>query len=117
MRELNVQIISALTKFLEAAVENKAAYCKRPQDFTRKRGLSFVLVVLLILNMLKRSLAVELEDFFDRIGRADEVVGKSAFSMARQKLNSVFLRTGIRYFYSITMKQKAHIFVLGKGIL
>lgn len=97
MRRLNVQIISALTKFLEEAVDNKSAYCKRPQDFTRKRGLTFTLVALLILNMLKRSLAVELEDFFDRIGQGDKVVSKSAFSMARQKLRSVFLKTGIRY--------------------
>ncbi len=59
------------------------------KDFTRKRCLTFVIVVLFLLNMIKRSLQDELDEFF-KLQNGDEVaariVTKSAFTQARKKL-------------------------------
>ncbi len=90
MRTINLQIISELKKFLETSVDNKEKYCISPKAFTRKRKLTFSIIVLMILNCLKRSLAIELVDFFQRIGKPEQLAGKSAFSMARKKLKSLF---------------------------
>ncbi len=61
------------------------------QDFTRRRCLSFVVVLLFLLNLVKRALQDELDEFFklDRgAAVAARVVTKSAFSQARQKLKA-----------------------------
>ena len=47
-------------------------------------------MALALINMMKRSLAIELADFFDALGASDQVCTKSAFSQARQKLKAVF---------------------------
>jgi len=61
----------------------------RVQDFTRKRCLPFVTLVLFMLNMLKCSLQDELDGFFKALNNTDVAireVTKSAFTMARKKL-------------------------------
>jgi hypothetical protein len=74
--------------------------------FTRRRCLTFVVVVLLLINMIKRSLQDELDEFFralsgDKI--AQRCVSKSAFSQARQKLKyTAFIELNeaqVTYFY------------------
>ncbi|MEZ4888086.1 MAG: hypothetical protein R3E32_25385 [Chitinophagales bacterium] len=90
MRAVNLQIISELKKFMERAEHEKSKYCVHNSAFTRKRKLTFSRVTLLILNCLKRSLSVELIDFFSQIGALDELVAKSTFSMARKKLKKEF---------------------------
>jgi hypothetical protein len=59
--------------------------------FIRRRCLPFVTVVLFLLNLVKRSLQDELDEFFN-LSRgevvAPQVVTKSAFSQARQKLKA-----------------------------
>jgi Transposase DDE domain len=62
---------------------------QRACDFTRKRSLSFGVVILTLLNMLKRALQDELDELFrlfDERDVAERRVTKSAFSQARQKL-------------------------------
>ena len=57
-------------------------------DFTRNRKLTFTKVVLFIINLSKKSLAIELTNFlslFDSMGEGMKC-SKSAFSQARKKL-------------------------------
>jgi len=79
---------------------------KRRQDFTRKRCLPFTFVVLLLINMMKRSLQDELDEFFKALNQekiASRQVSKSAFSQARKKLEaSAFIELNeeqVNYFY------------------
>ncbi len=76
------------------------------KDFTRKRCLSFVVVVMFLLNFIKRALQDELDEFFklesgEKV--AERVVTKSAFSQARQKLKAeAFIELNtvqVDYFY------------------
>lgn len=62
---------------------------QKPTDFSRHRILTFCTVILFLINMVKRALQDELDEFFKMLeqGRiAQRVVTKSAFSQARQKL-------------------------------
>ena len=90
MRGVNLQIISELKKFMDDAVLANSKYRISPKAFTRKRKLTFSRLVLLILNCLKKSLSVELVDFYEQIGVIDQLAAKSTFSMARKKLKSEF---------------------------
>ena len=76
------------------------------KDFSRNRCLSFVVVVMFLLNFVKRSLQDELDEFFKL--ESGEVVAvrevtKSAFSQARKKLKAeAFIelnRVQVDYFY------------------
>jgi hypothetical protein len=76
------------------------------RDFTRKRCLTFVVVVLFLLNMVKRALQDELDEFFRALQQdkvAERVVTKSAFTQARQKLkHTAFIELNqeqVAYFY------------------
>ena len=82
----NLQIIEELHSFLQKAMDNKSRYCQRQQDFTRDRLLSFDRVAYFILNLSKRSLAVELDVFDQLFGLDFPAPTKGAFSQARYKL-------------------------------
>lgn len=76
------------------------------KDFTRQRWLTFLTVVLFLLNMIKRAIQDELDEFFKLIQSepvAQRVVSKSAFSQARQKLKyTAFVELNqaqVSYFY------------------
>ncbi|MDR2906453.1 MAG: IS4 family transposase [Bacteroidales bacterium] len=56
--------------------------------FTRKRSLPFSTLVLMILNLPKRSLNIEINSFFNYINQ--KCCGKSAFCMQRSKLKPFF---------------------------
>jgi hypothetical protein len=77
-----------------------------PTAFTRKRTLPFVIVVLFIVNLVKRALQDELDAYFNLERHAvvaERVVTKSAFCQARQKLRaSAFVELNTvqtQYFY------------------
>jgi hypothetical protein len=76
------------------------------KDFTRQRCLPFVVVVLFLLNLVKRALQDELDEFFkleSGAAVAARVVTKSAFSQARRKLKAeAFVELNsvqVQYFY------------------
>lgn len=89
----------------DANIRNR--YVSSPTDFTRNRSLSFSHIVILLTNMLKRSLSVELHDYFSHIGSS--AVTKSAFSQQRKKLKSVFFQDWndvlVSSYYKIAQKQ------------
>jgi hypothetical protein len=83
----------------------KQRHRRSEKDFTRKRSLTFNLVILFLLNMVKRSLQDELDEFFKVLSGqaiALRMVSKSAFTQARQKLNyTAFIelnRTQVTYY-------------------
>lgn len=61
----------------------------KPQFFTRNRKLRFESLVLMILNMLRRTLQIEIDEFMNNIVNkdTDQNYTKQAFSGARQKLS------------------------------
>ena len=96
MADANVAIIAELKKFMEEAVldfSEKAKYVmETAKDFTRIRILSFPVLALMILNALKRSLSIEIQDFFTyAIGGAS--CTKQAFSRHRGKLQPEFFHS------------------------
>jgi hypothetical protein len=74
--------------------------------FSRNRTLTFPIMTLFLLNLVKRSMQDELDEFFKAIQNkkvAERVVTKSAFSQARRKLHyKAFIeltQTHTTYFY------------------
>lgn len=109
MDEVNALRSTGLLNHLKSVV-NAPAFRERhrqsQQDFSRERCLSFATVVMFLLNMIKRALQDELDEFFKLLEAgqvARRVVTKSAFSQARQKLNyTAFVELNqeqVSYFY------------------
>ena len=93
MVEANVRIISELKMFLERVAyhtEQRLSYVFSEKDFTRNRRLSFSTLVLLILNLPRRSLSIEISSFFSYIRQ--ESCSKAAFCMQRAKLKASFFQ-------------------------
>ena len=97
----------------------QARHRQHPQDFTRQRCLTFVVVVWFLVNLLKRALQDELDEFFKALDGTDlavRVVSKSAFGQARLKLKSeAFIelnQTQVRYFYQQLAPARWHAFRL-----
>lgn len=70
--------------------DKRSQYVNTSTDFTRKRGLPLSDLILLLINLLKRSLSIELQDFFTHIGNIP--VTKSAFCQQRKKLKAEFFQ-------------------------
>lgn len=93
MVEANLKIIKELKEFLRiinSESEVKKIFVQKSSDFTRKRKLTYDRTVFLILNMLKRSLSIEIQDFFDNCISDTLSCSKSAFTIQRKKLNPFF---------------------------
>ena len=92
MLEANLRIISSLKSFLIKVSENseyKSLFRNAETAFTRKRKLSFDKLVLLIVQLSKKTLSVELENFFEGINEKSSC-SVAAFSLQRMKLNPSF---------------------------
>lgn len=59
---------------------------ENPSNFTRKRKLPFVDMILFILTGINKSLTVQLTEFFSSLGKSDQTVSKQAFSKSRMQL-------------------------------
>ena len=73
--------------------------CKmNPKDFTRDRKLPFARLVLFMLNLVRKTLQVELDRFFALLGLHEQPpASKQAFSKARMKLSAqTFIRLNDR---------------------
>lgn len=88
MINANIKIIEDLKMFLELSKE-KRLFTKDEKAFTKTRKLSYERIVVLIINMLKRSLSIEINEFFDTINSGIRCT-KSAFVQQRLKLKYDF---------------------------
>lgn len=87
MLKTNLQILQEVRTFLETSELNKEKYVTKKGAFSKSKKLSFINVVLFLLQLPKKSLSIELEDFFESINSTQNVCTKSALSQARYKLN------------------------------
>jgi hypothetical protein len=78
--------------FLVNAPLSRSKYFIGAGSFTRDRCLDYQGVAMNIINLPRRTLAVELEDYFERIGSQDLNYTKGAFSHARKKIAPVFFK-------------------------
>lgn len=79
--------LEALRLFPISVLGHPQGYFIRPgRDFTRRRSLFLERVAWLNITLLKKTLAVELDQFFDWLGTGEVSVTKSALVQARQKL-------------------------------
>lgn len=95
MVEANVKIIEELKMFIETATEEadiRQLFTTQKSDFSRERKLPMKKVVALIINFLKRSLSIELREFFDFIDEAESNCTKGAFCLQRVKLKPQFFQ-------------------------
>lgn len=91
----NLNIIEELKTFLESVSQNpelKKIFGNSVSDFSRNRKLPFKRLVSLIINLPKRSLSIELQDFFATLDDSDSLCTKGAFCQQRSKLNPVFFQ-------------------------
>lgn len=88
MNRTNLSIFESLQDFLIHATRHRDRYCRRLQDFTRTRTFTFEVTAVMVLNLLQKSLALELHDFFGHLGVAGGT--KSGFSKARRKIRHLF---------------------------
>ncbi len=92
---------------------------KRPQDFSRRRIITFTLLILFLINLVKRSLQDELDEYFKLLTGSEyafRVVTKSAFTQARRKIKyEAFIELNqvqVNYFYQNYPKLDFHGFRL-----
>lgn len=95
MVEANVKIIEELKLFLDEIGRDKELrklISNGEDDFSRNRKLPLKRLVGIIINMPKRSLSVEIHEFFDKLGEERQQCTKGAFSLQRGKLEPLFFK-------------------------
>ena len=104
MDTANLRIIIDLKKYLMQISSHTDLWrscVNSEKDFTRNRSLPFTRLVLLILNLPKRSLSIEISLFFAHI--QEKSCSKAAFCLQRAKLKPFFFvlwnRVLIKSFY------------------
>lgn len=94
MFDVNVKIIAELKNFIRIVAGEKEVlrkFCVGEADFTRNRKLPFEKLALLIAKLNKKTLSIELENFFEEAGMAMNC-SVSAFSQQRSKLAPLFFQ-------------------------
>ncbi len=94
MVEANLKIITELKLVLEEVANNKevkSLFISSEQAFSRERKLTIQRLIGIMINMPKRSLSIELKDFFDILNDKKPAT-KGAFSLQRSKLLPVFFQ-------------------------
>jgi len=106
MVESNVRIIEELKYFLEAVskdVSLRKLVTETEKDFTRERKLPMERIVGLIINMPKRSLSIEIQEFYECLGKDLVHCTKGAFCSQRSKLKALIFEAWnqwlVRNFY------------------
>jgi len=85
----NIKIIDELKSYI-TQVKKEKLFFSSDKDFTKERKLPFERMVYLLINMLKKSLSIELNEFFQTIEQSDQCCTKGAFSQQRMKLQYDF---------------------------
>lgn len=89
MNKTNVLIFRELRKQLVAYSEAPSSYCERAVDFTKARKLTFVMTFCILINMIKKTLSLELYENFEKLDKKSACCTASAFSQARHKLKPI----------------------------
>lgn len=92
MLEANLKIIEELKLFVSLIKEQPEAlslFSTVKNAFTRTRKLPFERLVLLIAKLCKKTLSIEIDDFFEELSDSSPC-SVSAFAQGRMKLNPVF---------------------------
>jgi len=93
MINANIKIIEELKEYISTIKQDdtkRRLFTTSEKDFTKNRKLPLERIVLLIINMLKKSLSIELKEFFDTIGQTNLTCSKAAFCLQRVKLKFDF---------------------------
>jgi len=93
MINTNLRILNALRDFIDAVHENKMFIDNKNHFTVQDSKLNFHRLVSLILNLPKKSVSLEIEEFFQAIGKAELSCTKSAFTQQRSKLSYEFFCT------------------------
>lgn len=96
MVEANVKIMDGLKKYIREVLDTPALrelYISVPNAFTRERDLTFERTFGLIINQPKRSLSVELREFFASIPDKVSCPSKSAFCQQRSKISPLLFQS------------------------
>lgn len=93
MVESNIKIVEELKEVFniinrDSEIKNK--FTDSETDFTRDRKLTFSRTAFSIVNMLKRSLAIEVQEFFEKGIESPVHCTKAAFTLQRKKIKSFF---------------------------
>ena len=93
MVEANLKIIGELKYFLDTVSDNadvRKLITQSETHFSRDRKLPLNRLVGIIINLPKRSLSIEIQEFFDSLEKGLESSTKGAFSLQRTKLHALF---------------------------
>lgn len=94
MVQANVKVMQDLQAYLEVCCgesDIRSKFTSSEHDFSRRRKLPMERVALLVLNFLKRSLNVEIREFFEKaLGEEKLSCSKGAFCLQRLKLHPSF---------------------------
>ena len=91
----NIKIIEDLKRFLHDVTHyavNRAFFTQKPTDFSRHRQLPMSTVVGMLMDFFKRSLAVEIQEFFEHLQHQQQAPTASAFCQQRKKLKPAFFQ-------------------------
>lgn len=94
MFEANLKIIDELKQFVSLLMNNSEVlekFSNSSSDFSRKRKLSLDRLILFIAKLCKKTLSVELENFFDQLNLKMNC-SVSAFTQQRMKLQPNFFK-------------------------
>lgn len=94
MVEANLKIIAELKLVISEIVncdELKSHFISNQDDFSRKRKLTIEKLIVILINMPKRSLSIELKDIFG-ILEDNNPATKAAFCLQRTKLLPIFFQ-------------------------
>jgi len=86
MLSTNLEIINDLRDILSDMDNNKEKYILKDGAFSRSKRLTFLRVIGLILKLPKRSMSIELVDYFEDLDMADQICTGSAFTQSRYQL-------------------------------
>lgn len=95
MLESKVKIIDELHQFLKLVMNEDAvlkSFASSPGDFSRTRKLPLDTLALFISKLCKKTLSVELENFFQEMG-LEQPCTASAFTQQRKKLRATFFQS------------------------
>jgi Transposase DDE domain len=93
MTNTNLSILNELRLFIDTVHEEKT-FIENKNHFTvNDSKLNFQRLISFILNLPKKSVSLEIEEFFRAIGKAELACTKSAFTQQRSKLSFEFFST------------------------